>query len=267
MSSRDKTIKAFAIGFGIFLIIIIMASILSVITFFLNVNEPSRGTSEEIPTDARKIQNIDVDLKAMSLEIVRGEEFKIKKTDIDEEYVDIRYSGNKLYIKESKVKFWSSKFRGIITIYVPNELDLNYLDINVDAGKVYIDDIKARELDLDQGAGTVEINSSSFDEASIDGGAGKIEISSTTLKNLELSSGVGSTSIEGEILGRSEIECGVGAIKLNLTNSKEDYTFAVEKGIGSIKIDGVDAASRVGSGENFIQIEGGVGSITVDFKN
>lgn len=52
-----------------------------------------------------------------------------------------------------------------------------------------------------------------------------------------------------------------------MTNTKDNYKIIAEKGIGSIKIDGVEQGqeSTYGSGENLIKLEGGIGSINIDF--
>lgn len=265
MSSRERSIKAAAIGLGIFLVVVIMATILSVLVSIVNVFDlPKDGVSSVEEVDMR-ITEIEVDLKSTSLRILKGKTFEIKKDNISEE-VKIDMSGGILKVKEESFKFWKNKAGGVLSIYVPGETILSDLDISIGAGKVEIDDVVANRFDLEQGAGKVKIKSSVFNEVSIDGGAGKIDIEDTTLKNLDMTAAVGSTHIEGHILGDSKIECGVGSVKLKLYDSREDYRLEVEKGIGSIKIDGEDAPTATGNGANSLKIEGGVGSVSIDFK-
>lgn len=266
MNARDRSIKAAAIGLGIFLVIVIMATILSVLASILNIFDPPKGritSTEEIKYD---ISRLDIDLKSTSLKILRGKYFEIKKENLSEE-VKFNFNGDTLKITEESFKFWKNKTGGVLTIFVPEDKDIYDLDISIGAGMVEIKDIIADNFDLEQGAGKVEIKSSTFYEASIEGGAGKIDIEDSTLKNLDMSAAVGSTHIEGNILGDSKIECGVGSVKLKLRGAREDYRVEVEKGIGSIKVDGEDAQATFGNGNNSLKIEGGVGSVIVDFKN
>ncbi|MBQ9839934.1 MAG: hypothetical protein IJO56_10670, partial [Oscillospiraceae bacterium] len=53
-----------------------------------------------------------------------------------------------------------------------------------------------------------------------------------------------------------------------LLGSKEDYKLELEKGLGNISIDGVNVSDygSSGNGTNKVEINGGVGSINVEFK-
>lgn len=170
---------------------------------------------------------------------------------------------------EEKVWSWNNNQEGYITLYIPKNMDLKELDIDNGAGRVEMDGIFARKLDLDHGAGTIKIVNSSFDKVDIDGGAGKIEIASSVLNDMRLSAGVGKVDIDAELLGNNRIECGVGGIDLLLKGSKEDYKITTEKGIGSIKIKGESISNdhTYGDGKNTIRVEGGIGSINIDFEN
>ena len=52
-----------------------------------------------------------------------------------------------------------------------------------------------------------------------------------------------------------------------LLKEKEDYTIEVEKGIGTVKIDGQEVKSqKIGTGNNLLDIHGGIGSININFE-
>lgn len=56
---------------------------------------------------------------------------------------------------------------------------------------------------------------------------------------------------------------------ITLKGDKENYKIVGEKGIGSLKIDGKSQSgsnSTYGSGNNVIKVDGGVGSINIDFE-
>ena len=174
-----------------------------------------------------------------------------------------------LKMYEEKVWHWNNNQAGYITLYIPKDLDLREIEIDNGAGRVEVDGIFARKLDLSHGAGTIRIVNSNFDKVGIEGGAGKIEIASSVLNDMKLSAGVGKVKIDAELLGDNRIECGVGGVELLLKGSKEDYRITTEKGIGSIKIGGesISNDSTYGEGKNTIRVEGGVGSIHIDFED
>ena len=64
-------------------------------------------------------------------------------------------------------------------------------------------------------------------------------INSSKLKNLDLDIGAGKATIEAYLEGRNDIDCGVGALDINLLGNKEDYQIKVNKGIGSVTVDGI----------------------------
>ncbi len=269
MKETDKLVKTFSILLGIFLIIVICSCILGVIRAivgFIPSTLPN-DDKENVYVTYDHIKEIKVDLKSTNLNILRGSSFKIEKEDIKKDTIKIDTKGNSLIIREKNTSLFNTEDK-LLTIYIPEDLELRFLEIDLGAGKLDMDNITAREFELDEGAGTINITNSKFDKTSISGGAGKMEIKNSTLKDLELETGVGSTYISGSILGKSEIECGVGSINLDLDNSQDDYTLLVEKGLGSIKINGDDVSSGTkGHGTNSLSIEGGVGSINIDFKN
>ncbi len=266
MTSTQKAIKMFALIFGTFLTISICGMILNILFSLMNwSNIFKNNDASDIITEQtyKNIKNVTLDLKATSLEIVKGPEFKIEQLN-NEDNMSIKTKDSSLYITEKSKLFWKNR-KSKIKIFLNNTL--NNLDIEMGAGTIFLEDITSNELHLELGAGSTKLDNVRFMETEIEGGAGKIEMDNVSLNNLDLQAGVGSTNIEGEITGNSEIECGVGSVKLSLIGSLEDYTIKTEKGIGSINIDGSSSEGTVGNGPNKLFIEGGVGSINLNFKN
>ena len=78
---------------------------------------------------------------------------------------------------------------------------------------------------------------------------------------------MGSADISAELKSNADIESGVGELKLNLTDSKDNYTFNVETGLGNILYDGasVKGDTLLGNGATKVKLEGGVGSVDISF--
>ena len=53
-----------------------------------------------------------------------------------------------------------------------------------------------------------------------------------------------------------------------MLGSRELYKLKLEKGIGEVSVDGslIEDDSTVGNGNNYIRIEGGIGSIKVNYE-
>lgn len=115
--------------------------------------------------------------------------------------------------------------------------------------------------------GKLEIANCKFNETKIEAGAGETKIIETYLNDLRLDAGVGRIEIDGDITGNSKIACGIGETDIKLKQGEEQYKIIAEKGIGSLKIKGQEQGSETtfGSGKNEIKIDGGIGSIKIDF--
>lgn len=263
MSSGQKAIKYLAIGLAIFIILNIVNAIFWSISFFGNFSSKSDIEFTETYSNVSKIK---IDLKASKLIITNGMEFKVEASDVSSRFSSKVTKDNTLKIEEHNTWFWHHS-SGEIIVTVPNNMPLEELDIDCGAGKIEIQNITSNKLDIDCGAGSLIISDSSFNQADIDGGAGAIDISSSLLRDLDLDAGVGSINIDGEIYGKSKIDSGIGEINLEL-GKKEDYSLRIEKGLGNVKIDNEEYSNDTtfGSGLNSIKINGGVGSIKINFR-
>ena len=141
--------------------------------------------------------------------------------------------------------------------------------ITTGAAKLTVDTLSANSLELELGAGDVRFESlNASSNADIEGGAGQITIASGTLNDLTLEMGMGELDLSVALLGNSDLKFGVGESNLTLIGSKDDYKVDVEKGLGSISVDGKNVSDfgSSGNGQSHIHIEGGIGAIHIVFQ-
>ncbi len=271
MTNDQKIVKIFAISLAVLICVSIFSAVVSGLGLMIRIAggfDDQPEVSEKVDLhelNIKEIDKIDIDLKVTSLRIIEGNEFSIEKENVRSKF-DIRTSGTTLKIEERSHSIWNGGKGGTIIVTVPSYTSLNRLSIDQGAGVVNIEDIDADYFDFDQGAGTLNIENCTFDHTDIDGGVGKTTVRDSSLTDLDLDAGVGEIDIEAEILGKGEIDGGVGAIKLDILGYREDYTLNIEKGLGSITVDGQATSGQIGTGHNRLSIEGGVGAIKVNFK-
>lgn len=268
MNKFQKVIKVFAICLAVFIIGNICMLIFSGIALITGFDASSNSEKlKEFNKTYQNIEIIDIDIASSNIEIKSGNEFKIEADTKNE--LTCKEVNGKLKVEEDNNWFINSNLSGNIVIYIPEGIILRELDLDTGAGEIKVENIKAEKFDLDQGAGLLKIINSKFDKIDIDGGAGKIEVDSSELNNLDLDCGAGKVEIESKITGNSKISAGVGEINLSLIGNKEDYQITAEKGIGSIRIENQECSSNTvyGTGDNKIKIEGGIGSIIIEYKN
>lgn len=263
ITTFQKVIKYLALAFAVYLIFIIFTCIISVgrgITGVFDKTERKSHTTELKNSNSY----LDVNLAASNLKIKNGNEFKVKTNS---DTIAITEKDNKIIVKETK-KHWNfSKKAPNVTITIPSNTKFDDVYIETGAGKLDIEEIKAKNLKLKLGAGKINIDNIESDNSNIETGAGSLTINNGILNNAIIDGGVGKINITAQITGNSKIETGIGSINVNLLSNQNDYKIEFEKGLGSIEYNGKDiknSETTVGNGSNFIKVEGGIGSIVVN---
>lgn len=260
----QRIIKYCAIAFAFFLIGSILSGVMFGINSVFNIFESrSNDLKEMFVIDINDSVNIlNVDVNKINLRIENSNDFRIEISDSNR----ISYSddGNKLVIDE-KINLFDDECE--LVIYIPGDKVFNKLDITTDIGSVNVDKINTDKLEMELGMGRVNIDSLNvYTSADIDSGVGEFIICEGSINNLELDMGVGDVSISSVVLGKSEINSGIGRLRLNLVGSIDDYKLEIDGGIGSIKVDDKSISEGVyGTGNNYIDIDGGVGDVEAKF--
>lgn len=275
MYTAQRVIKYCAVAFAVLLICGIISAIVSVGVMLSYVfgNRGSEsfvpGTTEVIEVGEVTEQNLTglyLDLKATSVVIERGAEFVLES---DPDVITVSRGGNALYVQEKDFNFltdWGTRGRELRIVLPESWGELDTLRLNAGAGRVEMSDVEAKNLELNLGAGKTEVSRiTATERAKINGGAGYLAVRESELKNLDLDMGVGKVELDAKLLGDSQIDAGVGKLEVNLRGVADEYRMKVEKGLGSITLNGEklgDGAVR-GEGANLIDIDGGVGAIEI----
>ena len=233
MNSRSfvNVIKALAYLLAFFIIITMVTSLIFAVNLFTGSNYQTEMQS--IYKDDKIINNLDISLKATSLEIVDSKDFSV---DTNNAKIKITYENGTLKIHEKGTPGFNTN-DSVLKISLPSASNFKTVKIEMGTGKTRIANLNTDILDLNLGAGKnllekLEVNT----QTTIESGAGLTEILAGTLNNVDLDLGVGKVFINASILGNSKIECGVGSVELNLLGNQESYQLNVEKGIGSINV-------------------------------
>lgn len=277
MRAAQKLIKFFALCLAAVIIVGIFAAIVGAFALVGRIVGVDDGfSSGEFSTlwegdaeDTSEITKLVVKTGATNAKLRLTNENQIK-VDTNNEYIATRQIGNTLFVEESSHFAFSSWFDSAeLVLYLPEKLVLTDVEINAGAGALEIERLVVRNLDLDLGAGKTKIRELNVAEgARINSGAGVVEVDQGKINNLRLELGAGKTEVRAELIGKSKVESGVGRLDLVLLGHKDDYRFSVDKGIGSVRIDGAEQSDDAvyGQGERTIDLESGVGAIEVKFE-
>lgn len=268
MTTAQKVIKYIAIALAFTIIISIMLIILNVgsnIIEFLGLTQESSNTENSLLWQQQNniITNLEIDLKCTSLEIKNSDKFYIETNNSNIKYKEYN---EKIEIEEIKSNCISRKEKEL-TIYIPTSLQLDIIKLEAGAGNINITNLYSKKIDFDLGSGNTTIGNIEASNVEIDAGVGKLTITNGNINNFNFDLGVGETNITARIMGYNKLDTGVGRLNLNLIGYKDDYKIKVSKGIGEIKVDNVSINNdkNIGTGTNYIDIDGGVGSINISY--
>ena len=274
MTSVQKVIKYLAIAFAIFLIVSIISTItaaLFALSGILGLKQDIEKSmnSEMVATDLENndIATLDIEVAFTNLTIKTGDSLKI---ETDNSNIEYKQENQKLQIKEKNKKWFSNYVEKELILYLPESIQFEKIKIATGAGKIDIETLNTENLSFELGAGETEIQKLNVTkECEIDGGAGKLSIFEGIINDLDLDMGVGEVNLTSSLTGKNEINAGVGSLNIDLQGEKNSYKIQADKGLGSVKIDGkeVSDGETFGNGENYIEVDGGVGNIDIDFNS
>lgn len=269
MNVVQKVIKYLALAFAIFLSVSIIGGIITGLT---GVSYILSGRNNEAVGEMQ-IYSIEGEISSLSIGL-SGAELKIKTADTfsvesNHNYISVKSENGQLCINETK-KLFSVYPKGVTVILnIPEDFVFDEATVETGAGKVEIYSLSADLLKLSLGAGEAEIkNLTANSRADIDGGAGELNIDGGRLCNLKFDMGIGELTLKSRIEGQSRLNYGIGETKLTFLGSREDYQIEIDKGIGEAKLQGESMRddSVYGTGENRIEIDGGIGAIYIEFS-
>lgn len=255
-----RAAKNFLICAGAVALVIVVASILIAT---LTGGSSAVGENRIYEVEGQ-VKRLEIEIDAADFQILTGDGFSVES---NLKNLKFRQTGERLIITERTPG--NPDYEGAkLTVTIPEGAVFSEIDITVGAGRFTADIISGDEVSLELGAGDVYIGSLyATREADIEGGAGKIAIGGGRVSDIQLEMGVGELVLKSEILG-GELDLGVGEARITLLGGREDYTLELNRGIGSITLDGesVSIGGRFGDGDRRVEINGGVGSVFVDFE-
>lgn len=178
-----------------------------------------------------------------------------------------------------------------ITLYLPEGMSLDDINIDFGAGKLETGELKAREIEINVGAGDctfekieasesvnislgagkITVNALSTKEADFDMAAGELRINGANVSHeTKVDVSMGQATLNGTFTGELEAECAMGNLYITLEGEESDYNYEVDCGMGSISIggnsyDGVAERDINNGSNNKIDVTCSMGNIDVGF--
>lgn len=267
MTTLQRIIKYCAMAFAIFLMVSIFSGIVGALGAIASLTGRDVTGPMQTYSISSNVENLDMEIGAASMKIVTGDRFQVES---NHKYLTVAEKNGILKISEEKVAINTSGDSVTVVLTIPEGFVFDSASITTGAGKLEMDALTADNLSMELGAGKTDIGFLKAQKrSSISTGAGKLTIRDCELNNLDMELGVGKQELTGRLTGKCDIEFGIGNADLTLLGSAEDYRIRLEKGLGNATLDGcaMENDCIYGSGENRIEIEGGIGSIDIRFRD
>lgn len=300
MNPGQKIIKVCATILAVFLAVSIIGSVLFGVFIALQSSSPDSSPNIEISGNQKGkssfhtydfshsftgIDSLEIDSSIQNVIIQSGSEIRVDMEDVSTECTAYQ-DGSVLIIEDntSNTKIngqffnWVGDFLdgktkimgGTITITLPESFTAESCYIDSGTGRLTIENLQAEDLHIDAGTGSIEGKNVSAGFVYLSCGTGSMELNDVDFAGADIDSGTGSIYISGSLKGDTTIDCDVGSLDMDLTEPKDSYYLDIEKGLGSININGssYSGVSSLNDGApNYLSIYGGVGSINIDFAN
>ncbi|MBQ9121133.1 MAG: DUF4097 family beta strand repeat protein [Clostridia bacterium] len=211
------------------------------------------------------IHSLNIQINAADFMIKHAEEFSVES---NLKHLSVSEKDGVLTVVD-QAKGNAAYADAIFILYVPNDVAFDQVKLVTGAAKLTAVPLSADSMELKLGAGDASFDSlNATSRIDMKGGAGQITVVGGTLNNLTLEMGVGELNLTAALLGNNELSLGVGESNVTLLGSKEDYKVEIEKGIGSITVDGENVSNFdvIGNGKSHVEISGGIGAINLSFQ-
>lgn len=293
MTPNQKIIKNCAIVFAACLIAGIVLVALRVIIGVFGAFVPNqKGNTNVVATEYEEeeqkidtqavyenVKNLKIKSGIYKLQIERDSSInkgvKVSLSNVSSDY-KIKYKEESKTLEtednDDIFHFWKDKdeiSKGIITISVSDNTELDKVRVEMGVGTVTIEDIIMTEFDVKCGVGAFTCENVKAEHADIEGGVGSVRCDDVMFDGLEVEGGVGDIKVDGVLTGKTSVVAGMGAIELDINGKKKNYNLNVETGLGSIYIDGKkcsDIQESDNSQNNLLDVEGGIGSVKINFN-
>lgn len=272
MTELQKIIKYIAMALAIVLAVSIVAGIVGSfmrLSFVMDILAPNNSDADKGASlivsdeDLLSVSKLHIELAAAELTIAVGNELSVVS---DKSFIEVSLNDGVLMIREQEHGFFEKA--ASVTMTVPQDLVFDKADIESGAAVIKAECLLAQHLSLSVGAGEARFAYlEATSDADIETGAGKLAVESGIMKDLDMAIGVGKAQVETSLIGSNSIETGVGALELTLIGPENEYAVTAITGLGSFTVDGtlIREDTTLGSGDTRVTVEGGVGSVTVDF--
>lgn len=208
------------------------------------------------------VKKAQINITNADITIVEGSSFAVRIDNIKKDDISCKVTrtGNLVIDNASNsfslfniIRRRSFINRGAVELTVPSGFTFDNIELVSHTGNL------SSDIPLRAGKATIKTES------------GSIVLSELYSEKTSISSETGSILVSGILHGKTEIKCDSGSVEVAITDSKSNYSYTADSGMGEITVDGTSYAgsSRLTSGKTMadnIRMTCGSGRIKISFE-
>ena len=201
-----------------------------------------KGNVEKTLVSEQAVIKLDIELG--------GCMFEIKDSEDDAIYVEYNGTGkSQAYVKDDKLHVkvlngnnWSvvnwnqDSNSNCMTLYMPLDTVVEEIDLDLGAGQMKLDYLKAKEVEMDLGAGQILAEGMQVEKIALSIGAGDIVLEQAQLGEVQTKVGAGNCEISGTVTGDIDAECAMGNVTFKLAGAETDFNYEIQCVTGNITV-------------------------------
>lgn len=278
MTGLQKFIKYAAIVFGIYLAITIVWVLLGIARGFVSssrnnefrdlVESAEEYQGEDISRTYENIKNLDITAEVAKLIIRNGDSFRVEGTNIPDR-MEISQDGDTLKISDETLPSSLSDANISITIYIPQDVKLDSIDLEINYVSADIETLNTANLNLDIYDNYCEIDEIVADSMEFKNEYGNLDIHQAEVGRLSFDSESGVEDVNIRVTETAEIDLEYSYTDIDLTGTIDDYQINYSNQAGNTYINSVRTTSDnsiLGTGNAIITLENISADVYIDFR-
>ena len=278
MTGLQKFIKYAAIVFGIYLAITIVWVLLGIARGLVGssknnefrdlVESAEEYQGEDISRTYENIKNLDITAEVVKLIIRNGDSFRVEGTNIPDR-MEISQEGDSLKVSDENLPSSLSDENISITIYIPQDVKLDSIDLEINYVSADIETLNTSNLNLDIYDNYCEIDEIVADSMEFKNEYGNLDIHQAEVGRLSFDSESGVEDVNIRVTETAEIDLEYSYTDIDLTGTVDDYQINYSNQAGNTYINSVRTTSDnsiLGTGNVIITLENISADVYMDFK-
>ena len=166
-----------------------------------------------------------------------------------------------------RIGIHDTKISPTLDIILGTDVDLDNIEMNINAGDIDMSSVKADYLFGDFNAGNIIINNCDFGKADHEANAGNISITNSGLGKTTIDTDAGNIEIHNSTFEDLEVEANFGNVEIEDVDDLDKYDIEAEVDAGFVQVGGRSKGSDYsakGNGTGSIKVNVNAGNIDID---